>query len=122
VRQLLARLDSESFAEREEANRQLLAVGELVVPVLRQALQEKLSLEMKTRIEKILEEWTRDPSPEQQRQLRALAVLEWSGLPQAEDHLRRLAGGDASASLTRASKAALQRRPEPPGEHGRLDR
>jgi hypothetical protein len=120
VRQLLVRLDSESFAEREEANRQLLTLGEPAAPVLRQVLKEKPSLEMKTRIEKILEEWTRGSSPERQRQLRAVAVLEWSGLPRAEDHLRRLAGGDPSASLTQASRTALRRRTEPPVGQGHL--
>ncbi len=110
VRQLLVRLDAESFREREEASRQLSALGEPAVPVLRQTLKEKPSLEMKARIEKILGELTGLPSPEIQRQLRAVAVLEWSRLPQAEEHLRRLAEGTPSASLTQASQAALRRR------------
>jgi hypothetical protein len=106
VRQLLGRLDVESFAEREEASRQLLALGEQVVPMLRQALKDKPSLEARKRIEKMVEEQTRIRSPEQQRLLRALAVLEWSG---ADEHLRTLAGGAPSAALTRAAKAALRR-------------
>ncbi|HWG46370.1 MAG TPA: hypothetical protein VN688_26645 [Gemmataceae bacterium] len=42
--------------------------------------------------------------------LRALAVLEWSDRAEAGEHLRRLAEGAPSASLTQAAKAAWQRR------------
>jgi WD40 repeat protein len=119
VRKLLAQLDSDSFAEREEASRQLLALGEQFVPMLRQVLKERPSLEMRRRIERILEllprnssakQLPRSLSPDQQRLLRALAVLEWSGTAEAEKHLHRLAGGTPSASLTHAAKAAWQRR------------
>jgi RNA polymerase sigma factor (sigma-70 family) len=110
VRQLLDRLDSESFPEREEASRQLRALGEQAVPLLRQALKERLALETKKRIEGVIEALTAGPSPEQLRLLRALAVLEWSDLAEADEHLRRLADGAPSASLTRAAKAALRRR------------
>jgi WD40 repeat protein len=109
VRQLLDRLDAESFAQREEASRQLLALGEPVLPALRQALKEKPSLERKGRIERIVAALAGTPAPEQLRFLRGLAVLEWSGLAEAEEHLRRLAEGDPSASLTRAAQAALRR-------------
>ncbi len=107
VRRLVSRLDSESFAEREEASRQLLALGEQAVPMLRQALKDGLSLEVRKRVEKVLEGLTRIPGSEQQRLLRALAVLEWSG---ADEHLRMLADGAPSASLTQAARAALGRR------------
>ncbi len=109
VRQLLTRLDSESFAEREEASRQLLALGEQVMPLLRQALKRGSSLEAKKRIEGAIESLSSVPGSDQIRLLRALAVLEWSNRPEAAAHLQRLAGGAPSASLTQAAKAALQR-------------
>jgi RNA polymerase sigma factor (sigma-70 family) len=109
VRQLLARLDSESFAEREEASQQLVGLGEQILPMLRLALKGGRSLEMRKRIEGAIDSLTCIPAPEQLRLLRALAVLEWSSRPEAVEHLRKLAGGAPSASLTRAAKAAWQR-------------
>lgn len=110
VRQLLVRLDSESFAQREQASRQLLALGEQIVPMLRQALTDDPSVEAKRRIEGAIESLRRTPAPDQLRSLRALAGLEWIGRPEAVEHLRRLAGGAPAASLTQAAKAAWQRR------------
>jgi WD40 repeat protein len=109
VRQLVSRLDSESFAEREEAGRQLLALGEQALPLLRQALKDGTSLEARKRIEEVIESLSRLPTPDQLRLLRAVAVLEWSNRPEAVEHLQRLAGGAPSDLLTRAAKAAWQR-------------
>jgi RNA polymerase sigma factor (sigma-70 family) len=109
VRELLDRLDADSFEEREEANRQLLALGEGAVPALRRALEDKVSPEAKRRLEGILAQLTAGPSLEQQRLLRALAVLEWSGLAEVDEVLQRLAAGDPAMRLTQAAKAALQR-------------
>jgi RNA polymerase sigma factor (sigma-70 family) len=109
VRRLLGQLDAESFAEREEAGRQLLTLGEQALPVLRQAVKDKPTLETKKRIEELIESLNRGPTPEQLRLLRALAVLEWSNRPEAVEHLRQLAGGAPSASLTQAAKAAARR-------------
>jgi RNA polymerase sigma factor (sigma-70 family) len=109
VRQLIPRLDSDSFVEREEANRQLLSLGEQIVPILRQALKERLALEVRKRVEGVIESLNGAPRPEKLRLLRALAVLEWSDRPEAVGHLRQLAGGAASASLTQAAKAAERR-------------
>lgn len=110
VRRWLAQLDSESFAEREEASRQLQGLGEQALPLLRQALQDKPSLETEKRIKRLIESLTHEPSAEQRRLLRALAVLEWSNSREAGEHLRRLAEGDPAARLTRAAKEARQRR------------
>jgi hypothetical protein len=109
VRQLLARLDAETFAEREEASRQLLELGEQTLPMLRQALKDNPPLETKKRIEELMESLRRGPTPEQLRLLRALAVLEWSGLSSAGQQLKRLAEGDPAARVTRAAQAAWQR-------------
>lgn len=109
VRRLLAQLDSESFAEREESSRQLAALGEQIVPLLQRMLKGRLPLETRKRVEGVIESLNRLPSSDQLRVLRALAVLEWSNRPEAVEHLRRLADGAASASLTQAAKAAWRR-------------
>jgi WD40 repeat protein len=109
VRQLLIRLDSESFAEREEVSRQLFSLGEQIVPILRQAMKERLTLEVRKRVEGAIESLNRAPTPEKLRLLRASAVLEWSNRPEAVEHLRHLASGAPPASLTQAAKAAERR-------------
>jgi WD40 repeat protein len=109
VRRLLGQLDAESFAEREEASRQLLGIGEQTLPLLREALKGGLTLEVKKRIEGLMESLTREPTGEQLRLLRALAILEWSGSAQAVEHLRRLAGGAPTALLTQKAKKVWQR-------------
>jgi RNA polymerase sigma factor (sigma-70 family) len=110
IRQQLARLDSDSFTAREKATRQLDSLGEQFLPLLRQTLQDHPALETKKRVEGVLESLGRGPSMENLRLLRALAVLEWSDPAEAGAHLRRLAEGAPSASLTHAAKAAWQRR------------
>lgn len=109
VRQLLSRLNSESFVEREQASRQLPSLGEQTLPLLRQALKDGTSLEAKKRIEGVIESLSRLPTPDQLRLRRAVAVLEWSKRPEAVEHLQRLAAGALSAPLTRAAKSAWQR-------------
>lgn len=110
LRRLVAQLDAESFAEREEATRRLLAAGEAAAPALREALKAALSQEAKRRAERLLEAVTAGPTPDEQRMLRVVAVLEWSGRADADGLLRRLAGGASASRLTRAAKAALMRR------------
>ncbi len=78
--------------------------------MLRKALKDKPALETKKRIEGVIESLSRGPTPEQLRLLRALAVLEWSDLPSAREHLKRLAEGDQAARITCAAKQARQRR------------
>lgn len=109
VRRLLSRLDSESFAEREQAGKELLALGKQWLPLLRQESKNGRSLEARKRLEGIMESLNGVPTPDQLRLLRAVAVLEWSNQPQAAAHLRRLAGGAPNASLTQGAKAALLR-------------
>jgi hypothetical protein len=110
VRQLLGRLDSDSFPEREEAEGRLLALGEPALPFLRQALKDRPSREVRGRVGRVVEALSGAPSPDQLRFLRVLPVLEGSNRAEADEHLRRLAGGDPSPLLTRAAKAAWQRR------------
>jgi RNA polymerase sigma factor (sigma-70 family) len=110
VRKLLAQLDADSFQDREQASRMLSELGEPALAILRKALKEDLSNEAKTRIEKIVQTLSTDLTPDQHRMLRALAVLEWSRLTEADELLHKLADGEASARLTKAAKEAENRR------------
>jgi hypothetical protein len=75
--------------------------------MLRQALQNNPSLEMRRRTEAILAA-PRRPQAGDLRNLRATAVLERIGTPEARGMLEKLAGG-AAAPETRAAQAALRR-------------
>lgn len=110
--QLIADLDNDAFAAREKASRELATLGKEAEPALRKALASGPSVESKRRIEELLRNLTESlpsPPPEQLRQLRALAVLEYAATPEAKECLQTLAGGVAEARLTREAKAALER-------------
>ena len=109
---LIADLDSEQFTLRERAAEELAKLGDSVVPSLRKVLIEKPSLEMRRRIEALLEPIdARQLSPEglALRAIRAMQVLETIGTPQARRILEGLAHGAAEALLTLEAKVALQR-------------
>jgi hypothetical protein len=107
---LIAELDAGSFAKREAAKRELAQQGELAEAALRTALQGKPSLELKRRLEALLEPLERNQlTPETLQALRAVEVLEHIGTPAAREVLRSLAQGTPEARLTREAKAALAR-------------
>jgi WD40 repeat protein len=110
VERLIARLDSETFAVREEAVRDLQKLGDQAEPFLRRDLRSAESLELRRRLERLLAP-LEEPrlSTERLRQRRAVAVLEQIGSPEAEKVLDKLARGAPGAGLTREAKAALRR-------------
>ncbi len=110
LRRLLAELDSERFAVREEARKGLEELGDLAAPALRQALREKPALEVSRRIQGLLEKLHGPVTQlELRRALRAVAVLEDIATPEARRLLERLAQGAPEARLTQAAKASLER-------------
>jgi RNA polymerase sigma factor (sigma-70 family) len=111
---LIADLDSEQFATREQASKELQRIGEPARPALRQALARDPSLEVRRRIEALLDQL--DGSPDTWRWDRAVQTLEYAGTKEAEQLLARLSQGASEARLTREAKAALKRlarRPAP---------
>jgi RNA polymerase sigma factor (sigma-70 family) len=111
--QLVAELQSDRFECRRQAQAELEALGELAEPALRQALAEDPPLEVRQRLERLLARPATTLPARQLRELRAVELLEWIGSPAARKVLDDLAGGTATAPLTRlASRAA--HRPGPP--------
>ncbi|HTU89062.1 MAG TPA: hypothetical protein VMF69_03095 [Gemmataceae bacterium] len=110
LRRLLTDLDSEQFAVREKVQKELEILGDLAEPALRQTLANKPSLEIRQRVRAVLE-LLRDPvrQPELLQALRAVAVLEDIGAPEARRLLQELAKGAPEARLTREAKASLKR-------------
>jgi WD40 repeat protein len=110
VERRLAALDSDRFAEREAAMAELAELGEAAVPMLRAALDERRSPEVRRRLKQLLAglgeggggraDWRRS---------RALEALERAGSPEAVRLVRALAGGEPEARQTKEARAALRR-------------
>ncbi len=108
--ELIAKLDAPAFATREAAEKELTAFGDAAVLSLHAALQAKPSSEQTARLERLLTAATHPiPTRDVLQQLRAVAVLEQAGTPEAKATLKDLAGGAAGARLTTEAVAALGR-------------
>lgn len=102
---LIADLDSEAFAVRDKAARELERMGESAAPALQKARAESPSPEVRRRVQQLLERLTAG-SP---GQARALELLEHLGTPDARRLLEALAEGAPEARLTQEARAALAR-------------
>ncbi|HEV3262792.1 MAG TPA: WD40 repeat domain-containing protein [Gemmataceae bacterium] len=110
VDQLLADLDSKQFRVRQNASKELAGLGAAAEPALRKALASPPSLEVRRRLEGLLEQLpSAAPSPEHLRLQRAVAVLEYIGSPEARQLLSQLAAGVPEAQLTQEAAASLER-------------
>jgi hypothetical protein len=111
----LADLDSDKFAVREAAIRDLEQVADAVESVIRGVLDKPPSEEVRTRLARIIKileaRHTVVPSPDEVRELRAVLVLERIGSDEARMLLGQLAAGAPDARLTLAAKGALERLP-----------
>jgi DNA-binding beta-propeller fold protein YncE len=110
VPKLLAKLDSDTYAVRDGAARDLKKLGSAIEGELRVALEGKVSSEVRKRLEKLLEPWEKRPaSPEELRVVRALQVLEQVGSVEARAVLRRMADGAPGSWLTVQAQLAVKR-------------
>jgi RNA polymerase sigma factor (sigma-70 family) len=110
IRRLLADLDSEVFAVREAASKALHGLDEQAIPYLEETLKNGASLEVRLRVERILEQKRGVAiTSEQLRQRRAVMVLERIGDGESKNLLTKWAGGPAGARLTVEASAALKR-------------
>jgi RNA polymerase sigma factor (sigma-70 family) len=112
LEKLTADLDSDTFAVREQAAKELEKLGEAAAQACRKALEASPSPEVRRSLEKLLEKnaqqaWS--PSPDHLRDLRAIEAVELAGTPKARQLLEKLAAGAPEARLTREAKAALER-------------
>ncbi len=116
VAELIHDLDSDNFAVRDQAFKDLVKLGETATATCRKSLVGETSAERRNRLEALLEKLKlvqeqnrRSPTMQQLRILRAMEVLECAGTPKARQLLERLAGGTAEAFMTREAKAAAER-------------
>ncbi len=110
VERWLADLDSDEFAQREKAVRELERLGERVEAPLRRLLAGSPSAEARRRAEELLAGIEGPVSnAERLQQLRAVELLERIGKEVARELLKALAEGDPEAPLTRDAAAAFRR-------------
>ncbi len=109
VARLLADLQSDDFATREKAAKELELFDVQVETTLRAALLKESGIDAKTWMKMLLEKLEAPPSrPERLREVRAVEVLEQIASPEACALLEALAGG-SDARLTREAKIAVRR-------------
>jgi WD40 repeat protein len=111
LKELIADLDAKAFRTRTAAARRLAEAGDAAAPALRAALAAGPPAETRGRLERLLAalDPARPPHGADLRAVRALAALEHTGVPEARQLLKDLAGGLPSARLTREAKQALER-------------
>jgi hypothetical protein len=102
---LIGELGSATFKVRNQATEELKKLGEGVVPHLRRAAEKPPSVEVRRRLDELLDHF------DQQRagRARALQVLEILPGPNARYFLEELAAGPKDATLTLEAKGSLRR-------------
>jgi WD40 repeat protein len=108
VKQLIEKLDSPKFADRQTAAKELEIVADRAADQLRATLAETKSAEVRQALQAILDRLDA-ATPETLRALRSVEVLEQIASPAAREQLKGLAAGAPGATLTRAAAEAVQR-------------
>lgn len=106
---LIADLESGDFRTREEATRALEKLGPLAAPALEKKLTEKQGLEMRRRLEMLVERADHTVlTLDELRAVRAIDVLQGIGSADAVAVLEKLAGGADGAVQTVRARQALR--------------
>jgi DNA-binding beta-propeller fold protein YncE len=111
ITKLIADLDDDNFDTREKATKELEDLGKAAEAAVRKAMAGKPSAEAKVRLEKLLAKLGGDAAltPEQNRDLLAVRVLETAGTPEARKLLETLVSESPGWWVTKEAKSALER-------------
>jgi len=107
IRRLLTDLQSEQFAVRDRAARDLEKLDEQARPALEEVLAGQPALDIRKRVEHLLARLDTQPAAETLRGLRAITVLQIVGDADSRKLLKDWAGGDPGARLSRAAAMGL---------------
>jgi dipeptidyl aminopeptidase/acylaminoacyl peptidase len=105
VAKLIADLDSNSFAVRQQAGQTLEKLGETAEGAVRKTLAGDPTLEVRKRLDQFLEK----RSTEVIRKLRAIEALEHIGTPEARSALEAIASGAPNPRVAKSAFAAFKR-------------
>jgi RNA polymerase sigma factor (sigma-70 family) len=105
VAQLMADLDNQNFAVRQKAGQALDAMGEAAEAAIRKTLEGSPPLEVRQRLEQILEKRNREVF----RRLRAVEALEQMATPEARQILEGIAKTAVNPRIAQAASVALKR-------------
>jgi hypothetical protein len=102
------RLSGPGFADREKATSELRAFGDTILTQLQVARGKAADAELRERLERLIRDLERPAvAGGRLQQVRAVEVLEAIGTRDSRRVLEKLAGGQASAGLTREAKFGL---------------
>lgn len=107
---LIKDLGAGVFQTRTRAFDELKSLGEGAIPYLRKALKEDPDVELRRRVESLLELATQKAqSLDRLREMRAVQVLELIGTAEARELLETISQGAADIGVTQAACDALER-------------
>ncbi|MBI3821254.1 MAG: hypothetical protein HY289_01075 [Planctomycetes bacterium] len=106
---LIAQLDDEDFAVREDATKSLSKLGKSAAAELRRALSKNPAAETKARLEALLRPLSEDDGDPRLRAQRVLAALEHMTAPDAQKLLEHLADKEVDEDVRRDAAAAVRR-------------
>ncbi len=111
IGRLIDDLNSDSFAVRDKAHRELEKLGPAAEPALRRTLANPASQEVRRRVERLLDRKNQQliESPDVQRLLRVIKLLEHFGTAEARNELENLGKGAFGETIAQEAKAALER-------------
>lgn len=111
IAHLIEQLDGRQFKVRESASAELARFGTVAEPALREALKATPSLEVRERIERILQNLsaTATTPPPVLQALRVVEVLELRGSAEARKALETFAQAGLDPRVVEAAKTSLQR-------------
>jgi WD40 repeat protein len=107
---LVADLESARFDQRKRAAAELEKLAELAEPALKARLADDPPLDLKQRLEKLLEQSAGPATvPELVRAMRGIETLERIGTPEARQLVETMAQGASESRVTQAAKKSLER-------------
>jgi hypothetical protein len=109
VKRWIEMLDSDQFTQRQAGTKNLAEKGRLVVPQLKAARAQPTSVEMRTRLDRLLSAIPDSPTAAERAQIRAAEILERIGDARARQLLQAWAEGTPGAILTREALTSLHR-------------